>query len=442
MRPSLFAQLKTGFERLLHTGIIESTPSYLIDRIVFCNWSLIIGTVVNLIGALINFQNGYLLLFFFNCFYQVCIIICWRLLLWHQYLTARLYILSSMYAGMFVVCAVQGPVVQMEYFLLPLAAFAFNMFHPVERKWSWIFGFLTLFGFLFFTSQTGPLIEVDPAFGRYTKTDLHSNQLMYVTLLILLLKSLSDSYARAVRIADEQRHKIFEQTRLVSVGAMANNIAYEMNSPLTALDTNVNKLMTELHKNSASAESKIYLPIAEKIKQLSNRVVAIVRGFKLISSTTIVEGWEYVSLQSLINPSVELTEDRVNRLGVQLQIQLHYSEEKILCQPLAISQVILNLMNNAVDAVANLSPGNRWIKITSVMKDETCVVCIQDSGTLDMNLQKKVFEPFYTTKPLGRGIGLGLPISRRIVHQHKGHLELDPHSIHTTFVLTLPLNGP
>lgn len=107
------------------------------------------------------------------------------------------------------------------------------------------------------------------------------------------------------------------------------------------------------------------------------------------------------------------------------------------CRGVQISQVLLNLLNNAFDAIELLP--EKWIKLDAMKMEDTIVIHVTDSGHgIPEEEREKIFQPFYTTKPIGKGTGLGLSLSRKIVQDHKGTLTLDTNSAHTRFVIKIP----
>jgi C4-dicarboxylate-specific signal transduction histidine kinase len=111
---------------------------------------------------------------------------------------------------------------------------------------------------------------------------------------------------------------------------------------------------------------------------------------------------------------------------------------EILSRGTQISQVLVNLIHNAADAVAPLS--ERWVKLEFSKTDSMIEIRVIDSGTgIPTEIANKLMEPFFTTKTGGEGTGLGLSLAARIVADHHGELFYDAAAAHTTFVLRLPL---
>jgi len=104
-----------------------------------------------------------------------------------------------------------------------------------------------------------------------------------------------------------------------------------------------------------------------------------------------------------------------------------------------IAQVVMNLVQNAFDAVAE-TLDEKWVRVNVTTRDDSVVVSVIDSGPgVPPHLRARIMEPFFTTKLVGKGTGLGLSLSRSIAASHGGDLTLGEQNGHTCFMLTLPL---
>jgi C4-dicarboxylate-specific signal transduction histidine kinase len=101
-----------------------------------------------------------------------------------------------------------------------------------------------------------------------------------------------------------------------------------------------------------------------------------------------------------------------------------------------VTQVLMNLINNAADAVYDLT--EKWIRLSWQQAEDTLVIRVMDSGRgIPPEILVKMMQPFFTTKELGKGTGLGLSISKAIVENHGGQLLYEEHSGHTSFKVEL-----
>lgn len=106
-----------------------------------------------------------------------------------------------------------------------------------------------------------------------------------------------------------------------------------------------------------------------------------------------------------------------------------------------IPQVILNLLNNSIDALTDKS--EKWILIKAEASEKNIIITVTDSGLgISKEVVDKMMSPFFSTKKIGHGTGLGLSISARIIQEHKGKLYYDSQEKHTTFKIELPRLQP
>lgn len=114
---------------------------------------------------------------------------------------------------------------------------------------------------------------------------------------------------------------------------------------------------------------------------------------------------------------------------------------EVECRPTQISQVILNLLNNAHDAIGSLE--EKWVMVSVTEIENDIEIRVTDSGSgIPEHVRMKIMEPFFTTKPVGKGTGLGLSVSLGILKAHRGSLVVDTESKNTCFVLRFPRLQP
>jgi C4-dicarboxylate-specific signal transduction histidine kinase len=131
-----------------------------------------------------------------------------------------------------------------------------------------------------------------------------------------------------------------------------------------------------------------------------------------------------------------LTSIKSNRSQATITCEF-ISDAKILADEVSIEQVVINLINNALDAV--LECDDRWIKVEVTEDSQSVVLKISNSGPeIPVEIQKKIFEPFFTTKPVGEGTGLGLSICKGILDDHKATIDLLPDVPYTCFEVRFP----
>jgi signal transduction histidine kinase len=242
--------------------------------------------------------------------------------------------------------------------------------------------------------------------------------------LRLTEKQLVESHAR-------EQHA----SKMASLGEMASNIGHEINSPLQAI-----LLIT--YRVKSRIESLGKNEIEDSMDQLNgfvSRISTIIESLKRLTRDSQNEPYTSTPIHNLVADVTEITKERFRVHGVEFMVnyQDDCQDSLIECQNVQISQVLVNLLNNAFDAVKEVD--DRWIRIDVVDNGDTAVIRVSDSGKgVPKELQQKIFEPMFTTKEVGKGTGIGLSISSEIAKKHHGVLELDTSAAYTTFVLELP----
>lgn len=232
----------------------------------------------------------------------------------------------------------------------------------------------------------------------------------------------------------KQEEQIVSSAKLSALGEMAAGIAHEINNPLCIISTSAYCLQLETQKNALDSER--IKEIAQSIQTTTERASQICRSLLSFARKTDHIPPERVSLKKILLETYSLCAHRFQSLGIDFKLDvsdvLHVS-----CVPVEVSQVILNLLINACDAIENIE--EKWIRITVHQGDGDVLIRVQDSGPgIPSEIQKNIFSPFFTTKPVGKGVGMGLSISHGLMEKNKGSLLYEPGE-RTTFVLSLPL---
>ena len=240
---------------------------------------------------------------------------------------------------------------------------------------------------------------------------------------------------RQEELIKDQQARMISSAKLSSLGEMASGIAHEINNPLAIIKGKAYHILKKLE----TGEVDVHFLIKEitKIEQNSLRIVKIIKGLRTFSRHGESDPFQVISFKSLLEDVLELCYERFKYQGVLLKTSGDL-ESKILCQETQLAQVLLNLINNAYDAV--FTHENPWVEIHVEKNQESIRISITDSGDgIRSEIAEKIMQPFFTTKEVGVGTGLGLSISKGIVEMHKGKLYLDKNCPNTKFVIELPI---
>lgn len=233
----------------------------------------------------------------------------------------------------------------------------------------------------------------------------------------------------------EQRHQIELSSKLSELGVMAGGIAHELNNPLGVISLLVELSLIEVENGTATVTS---LELSQrKILKMALRMGKITSSMLTLVRDGSKDPMMFFGFHSLLEETLSLCNMKLNSANIKLNIKNSF-DVKILGRPSQISQVLLNLINNAIDSIKNLE--ERWINITADIDGTLLRIRVTDSGPGISNEDvNRIFMPFYTTKSIGQGTGLGLSISRSLIEQHDGNLFYNKNSERTEFVIELPL---
>jgi C4-dicarboxylate-specific signal transduction histidine kinase len=216
---------------------------------------------------------------------------------------------------------------------------------------------------------------------------------------------------------------------------MAGGVAHEINNPIFVISSRVQLMSLSLQRSPEILHA--LKPHFDAILSTCDRVVRIVRGLKILSRGSESEVYETFSLRTTIDQTLDLSAPRLKQSGAKLELRLPPEDFLVEARPVQLSQVILNLLNNACDAVEGTE--SPWIRVETVWGENEVEISVSNSGpTIPPSIRSKMMEPFFTTKPVGKGTGLGLSISLGIMRSHQGDLMLDESAPHTRFVVRFP----
>jgi signal transduction histidine kinase len=238
-----------------------------------------------------------------------------------------------------------------------------------------------------------------------------------------------------MQFVSDQNEIILQNSRLASLGQMTAEIVHEINNPLSIIQARLDLLQMQATKNELT--SKLAEDSIKKMLVTVERVAQIINGVKSFSRNVNHDPFENMRVADMLDYSLSFCADRLKFSSVKLIKDAIPEHLQINCRSVQISQVIVNLINNAIDA-ASLKT-DRWIRISvQDLGDRTAIQVIDCGNGIESKVLEKLFNPFFTTKCKGQGTGLGLSISKSIVEAHQGTLEYAELAGHTSFVIQLP----
>lgn len=251
-------------------------------------------------------------------------------------------------------------------------------------------------------------------------------------------------YAISRHRADDLRLRLEHSDRLAALGQLTAGVAHEINNPATYVLSNLNQIEELVQKrlNGTESESDLDL-IAEMTRDCRNGIELIASISRELTyfARTEDDSVDVINIKELITNSSTMT---LNEIRYRAKFEQRIGEvPDIVGSRSKLSQVLVNLLINAAHAIDSGDTAENQITISAAHEGDHAVIRVKDTGGgIPESAMEKIFENYYTTKPQGQGTGLGLPICREIVLQHKGTLDVSSRvGEGTTFTVSLPIDS-
>ncbi|QAU32733.1 PAS domain-containing sensor histidine kinase [Janthinobacterium sp. 17J80-10] len=241
-----------------------------------------------------------------------------------------------------------------------------------------------------------------------------------------------------------QQEKLEASARLATMGEIASTLAHELNQPLAAISSYTTGALNMIENSSARGkllDPEVLKPALEKASTQAQRAGHIIR-----SVHTFVKrrepSREPLSMQSLIESVMTLVELQARQFFVHLQVQIAPGLPSVLADRVMLEQVLLNLTRNAIEAMQEVAPERRILRIVATLDTDSpqrnVIISVVDQGHgISEEVAERLFSPFFSTK--AEGMGMGLKICRTTVEFHGGTLVHVPNPAGgTIFRFTLP----
>jgi two-component system sensor histidine kinase DctS len=243
---------------------------------------------------------------------------------------------------------------------------------------------------------------------------------------------------RAEELARQQQDKLQFTSRLVTMGEMASTLAHELNQPLSAIASYTTGCLNLLEAGSVDrAELRTALEKSANQAQRAGRIIRRVHEFVKKRESRRAP----CAINEVIEDALGLVDADARKRGVRLTWKPGENLPELMADRVMIEQVLLNLMRNGMDAMVNTPAARRELRVESRREGEGLRVSVADQGPgIAAEVAAHLYEPFFTTK--SEGMGMGLNICRSIVEFHQGRLWHEPRPEGgTVFHLTLGGGG-
>jgi signal transduction histidine kinase len=251
-----------------------------------------------------------------------------------------------------------------------------------------------------------------------------------------LLAKRAQQLIESQKIVIDQEQALVASAKTSALGEMAGQAAHEINTPLGAIVLTAESMKEKIE--AKDFDQKFLGQQLDLILRVTQKMARIISSMRKLAGHGGNDTISEVQLKTLIDDTVILCEGRFKKHGIVFEVLYENVEGKFLqCLPSEISQILINLLNNAFDAI-NLRK-DKWVKLIASEKNNRLNIKVIDCGEgIKGESRSKIFTPNFTTKSLNQGTGFGLSISRKIAERHSGSLYVDHDNANTCFVLDIP----
>lgn len=245
---------------------------------------------------------------------------------------------------------------------------------------------------------------------------------------------------------ESQRTRAMHSDRLRSLGEMAAGIAHELNQPLVGVRGFAEHILIGQQLNWELTPETLKERMEDIIEQ-ADRMVHIIQHVRLFAREAGKPTTESVHVNDIVSSSLNMIGAQFDSHGIDLETQLSNHLSPIMANPYSLEEVLLNLLNNARDAVEThkVNASTTYKPKVSIKThpspqnpQDVQIEIVDNGGGIPQDIAQKIFDPFFTTKDPDKGTGLGLSISKSIVEEFHGTLSFSSENGHTTLTITLP----
>lgn len=244
------------------------------------------------------------------------------------------------------------------------------------------------------------------------------------------------------RLLQEERLRVERESssKLAALGVLAAELGHEINNPLAIIRSGSWILRRIL--SGEKTDKKHALVKLGEIDQTIQRITDIITSVKNLSRQNSEQEMGFCSLREILQDVQSICGPKFLPKGLTLKLDMNdpVLEGKVFCSRTQISEVFINLMVNAIDAIES-SP-DPWVRIDVLKTDRGYIIRFTDSGPgVPQEIESRIFSAFFTTKDFGKGTGLGLSISKDIMKKHGGEISLNRNVSASCFEVLLPFSA-
>lgn len=257
--------------------------------------------------------------------------------------------------------------------------------------------------------------------------------------ILLVLNSKKELEKANKQVLIEQRRSLIN-SKMASIGEMASGIAHEINNPLAFINLTAKTFEKQIKKNNNTPKLEDAREFIETTYSSVRRVSNIIDTMKKLTSSSSISTHEKVDIVEIVKEAVQSQEARAKESSVNLSTSVE-SAYCVCCKD-DIVKAVENLVINSIQELSlkKYLGANKWVEVRSEIREDKVRILVRDSGdTIALDVVENMFDPFYSTKDVNSGTGLGLSLTKNIVSFSNGDLFYNEEAVATEFVIELYL---
>ncbi len=258
------------------------------------------------------------------------------------------------------------------------------------------------------------------------------------------INKMLDSIDASQKEQAKLQQQVVHSAQLSSIGTLGSSIAHELNNPLTVIVGYAGRILRKFKKGEDVSKEFIEDNLNVIIEQ-GGRMDKIINSVRTLGRDSSHDPAETLSPNEIIEQAVILLQHKMRKRSVQFEFTPDITLPNFTVHRVNIESAIQNLINNAIDAFDNV--GDRENKVIKVVVERSIdqkniVFKVEDNASgIPKDILAKIFEPFYTTKPAGKGTGIGLSLTKKMIEDHRGMIAVESEiGIGTTFIVSIPIS--
>ncbi len=412
-------------ERLLSLGHSRTLPDRLARHVRVTNSLALFGAVLSATGIPMDLIGAPWPVVLIDVVSALLFASCWYLNARGHLTAARVLLMSASNVVILGGILHIGGAAEIRTMCFPLVVMPFLVFSVTERVPLAVFVVIPTLAYF----TLGEIHVENP--GLAHQIDLIYSPILAFAMIIAATYVFGSIDRRADTNLLHARARAANSARLAALGEMSGGIAHEVRNPLAAINLAATQIVER------PTETAQVVQLAERVSRIVMRASKIIETLRAFARDASNDPFTPVPVGRIVADTLELCGKRIAEHGVDLTVGDISPDLVVDCRAMQLSQVLMNLITNAYDAVETVP--ERWIRIDARTDGDAVEISVTDSGPgVDASMQTRIFEPFFTTKPVDRGTGLGLSLSRTYLEAHRGTLTLDVTAVNTRFVMRLP----